>query len=354
MSKNQKSSQLTNWIILIVSIVFVQFLFSKKIRAIYKILVLAYLAGIIHVLYLFGQSNLFPAALFAGYSIGFVLIFFLSAFFSSKRNPTPLKNGESPLPIILKPRELLMVKGRCKLLREKQNRGFGGLSIPLSFGIRAFGGASVPFDSLTSDGEGVLFITTERIIFLSDFKNYEIDRVKINSIQTQFINGLQVLIIGEHNKTRNIGVGFENNEECRRAENAIKCDKNAHLARDLIVLMGIVLIADKKYSEVEHNWLQKQLNTLPEFKGYSAENLISLHKESIEIIKAQDWAEDAKMISSHINEDEQTKNRVYYLAYSAANSDGEITPEEEKILQIIRNSLDISEETESAIRKSNI
>ncbi len=118
----------------------------------------------------------------------------------------------------------------------------------------------------------------------------------------------------------------------------------------LIYTMVLVSAADRRMPDAELRKIGEIIGTLPVFAGYHRENLTHDAEACAELLSADDGLDQAfNLIDAALPP--KLRETAYVLACDIAAADQEVTPEESRMLEIIRDRLDIDRLVATAIER---
>lgn len=118
----------------------------------------------------------------------------------------------------------------------------------------------------------------------------------------------------------------------------------------LIYTMVLVSAADRRMPDAELRKIGEIIGTLPVFEGYHGEDLTHDTAACAELLGADDGLDQAfNLIDEALPP--KLRETAYVLACDIAAADQEVTPEEARMLEIIRDRLDIDRLVATAIER---
>lgn len=119
----------------------------------------------------------------------------------------------------------------------------------------------------------------------------------------------------------------------------------------LVYTMVMVSISDEEMKDSEIMRMTGLIGYLPAFAHYSVEKLRMDSAACVELLNSEEGLDAVLgLISEAVPESH--KDLVYAIACEVAASDGNLTQEELRLLELIRHSLDIDRLTAAAIERS--
>lgn len=118
----------------------------------------------------------------------------------------------------------------------------------------------------------------------------------------------------------------------------------------LIYTMVLVSAADRRMPDAELRKIGEIIGTLPVFEGYHGEDLTHDTAACAGLLGADDGLDQAfNLIDAALPP--KLRETAYVLACDIAAADQEVTPEEARMLEIIRDRLDIDRLVATAIER---
>ncbi|MBL8668633.1 MAG: tellurite resistance TerB family protein [Rhodospirillales bacterium] len=118
----------------------------------------------------------------------------------------------------------------------------------------------------------------------------------------------------------------------------------------LIYTMVLVSAADRRMPDSELRKIGEIIGTLPVFEGYNSKALTQDAEACAELLSADDGLDQAfNLIDEALPP--KLRETAYVLACDIAAADQEVTPEESRMLEIIRDRLDIDRLVATAIER---
>jgi tellurite resistance protein len=126
---------------------------------------------------------------------------------------------------------------------------------------------------------------------------------------------------------------------------------NPHAA--LIYVMVVVSAADASMSDVELHVIGDLVRSLPAFDGFQEDKIIPVARECAAILQEQEGlAAVIGLVKEALSR--PLRETAYALALEVVLADAPVHPEENRVLQRLRTSLDIDRLTAAALEKSAI
>lgn len=121
--------------------------------------------------------------------------------------------------------------------------------------------------------------------------------------------------------------------------------------RALIYTMVIVSAADRNMPDSELHAFAEIVGHLPVFRGFDKDELPGLLNDCIELISREEGLEETlKAIKAGLPP--KLRETAYAIACDLVATDGEATQEELRILELLRDRLDIERLTAAAIERA--
>ena len=118
----------------------------------------------------------------------------------------------------------------------------------------------------------------------------------------------------------------------------------------LIYTMVLVSVSDDEMKDSEINRMTGMIGYLPAFKNYNIERLRVDTSDCVDLLNSDEGLEAVLgLITEAIAE--QHKDLIYAVACEVAASDGTLTQEELRLLEMIRHYIDIDRLTAAAIER---
>jgi tellurite resistance protein len=126
---------------------------------------------------------------------------------------------------------------------------------------------------------------------------------------------------------------------------------NPHAA--LIYVMVVVSAADARMSDAELHTIGDTVRSLPVFKGFHDDKIIPVARECAAILQEREGL-DAVMGLVKEALSPSLRETAYALALDVALAEAPVLPEENRILQRLRSSLDVDRLTAAALEKAAV
>ncbi len=118
----------------------------------------------------------------------------------------------------------------------------------------------------------------------------------------------------------------------------------------LIYVMVLVSAADSEMPDRELGAIGTIVSTLPVFRDFDPEDLVTIAEECASILAGDNGLEDVLAIAkAALNS--KFRETAYALACDVAATDGELPQEELRLLELIRHTLNIDRLTAAAIER---
>lgn len=118
----------------------------------------------------------------------------------------------------------------------------------------------------------------------------------------------------------------------------------------LIYTMVLVSVAEGEISDVELNVMGRLVNTLPAFQDFDRQRINSIGAECTELLRREDGLDVAiDRIGEALNP--ALRETAYALACDVVAADGLAAQDELRLLEMLRNNLDIDRLTAAAIER---
>lgn len=118
----------------------------------------------------------------------------------------------------------------------------------------------------------------------------------------------------------------------------------------LLYLLVFVSVADSDMTDGEITTLETVIDTAPVFRGYDSAQLGAVDEACAEILSEEDGVQSVlDLVRSALPDD--LRETAYALACQVAASDGALSQEELRLLEMVRHELDIDRLTASAIER---
>lgn len=118
----------------------------------------------------------------------------------------------------------------------------------------------------------------------------------------------------------------------------------------LVYMMVATSAADGQMSDSELKRIGSVVQTLPAFEGYGEEEFVSAVKASSDILNDEDGLD--RLIDLGTSLPQRLQETAYALAVEVAASDLSVAAEEVRLLQLLRDNLDLDRLTTAAIERA--